>query len=88
MDLGFAGATAVVAGGSKGMGLAIAEAIGAEGASVAIMARDQAALDAAAQRIRCAGAPEVSRRRSRASVTRSAAREHIFSKIDTIISEA
>jgi 3-oxoacyl-[acyl-carrier protein] reductase len=59
MDLGFAGATAVVAGGSKGMGLAIAEAIGAEGASVAIMARDHAALDAAAQRIRCAGAPEV-----------------------------
>jgi NAD(P)-dependent dehydrogenase (short-subunit alcohol dehydrogenase family) len=39
MDLGLAGATAVVTGGSKGMGLAIAESLGAEGASVAIMAR-------------------------------------------------
>ena len=38
MDLGFNGATAVVTGGSKGMGLAIAESLGAEGASVAIMA--------------------------------------------------
>lgn len=59
MDLGFAGATAVVTGGSKGMGLAIAETLGAEGASVAIMARGQTALDAAADRVRNAGAPEV-----------------------------
>ncbi|OBA86626.1 short-chain dehydrogenase [Mycobacteriaceae bacterium 1482268.1] len=59
MDLGFEGATAVVTGGSKGMGLAIAEALGAEGASVAIMARGQQGLDAAAERIRAAGAPEV-----------------------------
>lgn len=49
MDLGFDGATAVVTGGSKGMGLAIAEGLGAEGASVAIMARGQAALDSAAR---------------------------------------
>jgi NAD(P)-dependent dehydrogenase (short-subunit alcohol dehydrogenase family) len=41
------------------MGLAIAESLGAEGASVAIMARGQAGLDAAAQRIRAAGAAEV-----------------------------
>lgn len=59
MDLGFEGARAVVTGGSKGMGLAIAESLGAEGASVAIMARGRAALDSAAQQIRCAGAPEV-----------------------------
>lgn len=59
MDLGFAGATAVVTGGSKGMGLAIAETLGAEGASVAIMARGQKALEAAADRVRSAGAPEV-----------------------------
>jgi len=59
MDLGFTGATAVVTGGSKGMGLAIAECLGEEGASVAIMARDQIALDAAAEKIRAAGAPEV-----------------------------
>ncbi|OBG82921.1 short-chain dehydrogenase [Mycobacterium sp. E1715] len=59
MDLGFEGATAVVTGGSKGMGLAIAESLAAEGASVAIMARGRAALDSAARRIRAAGAPEV-----------------------------
>ncbi|OCB59429.1 short-chain dehydrogenase [Mycobacterium malmoense] len=59
MDLGFDGATAVVTGGSKGMGLAIAESLGAEGASVAIMARGLAALDSAARKIRGAGAPEV-----------------------------
>ncbi|MGV0801363.1 SDR family NAD(P)-dependent oxidoreductase, partial [Mycolicibacterium elephantis] len=50
MDLGFEGATAVVTGGSKGMGLAIAETLGAEGASVAIMARGRRGLDAAAER--------------------------------------
>lgn len=59
MDLGFDGATAVVTGGSKGMGLAIAESLGAEGASVAIMARGRTALEAAVERIRTAGAPKV-----------------------------
>jgi 3-oxoacyl-[acyl-carrier protein] reductase len=39
MDLGLAGSTAVVTGGSKGMGLAIAETLAAEGANVAVMAR-------------------------------------------------
>lgn len=58
MDLGLGGATAVVTGGSKGMGLAIAECLAAEGASVAVMARNQAALDAAADKLRAAGAPE------------------------------
>lgn len=58
MDLGLVGATAVVTGGSKGMGLAIAESLAAEGASVAVMARDQRALDAAADKLRTAGAPE------------------------------
>ncbi|OBK39188.1 short-chain dehydrogenase [Mycobacterium sp. 1245111.1] len=59
MELGFNGATAVVTGGSKGMGLAIAESLGAEGAAVAIMARGRSALDSAAERIRNAGAPQV-----------------------------
>jgi 3-oxoacyl-[acyl-carrier protein] reductase len=59
MDLGYSGATAVVTGGSKGMGLAIAETLGSEGASVAIMARGRSGLDAAVERIREAGAPEV-----------------------------
>ena len=58
MDLGFAGSTAVVTGGSKGMGLAIAETLAAEGVSVAVMARGQQALDAAVSSLRRAGAPD------------------------------
>lgn len=58
MDLGFAGSTAVVTGGSKGMGLAIAETLAAEGASVAVMARSRGALDTAVASLRQAGAPD------------------------------
>jgi 3-oxoacyl-[acyl-carrier protein] reductase len=58
MDLGFAGSTAVVTGGSKGMGLAIAETLAAEGASVAVMARGRDALDAAVASLLEAGAPD------------------------------
>ena len=58
MDLGFTGSKAVVTGGSKGMGLAIAETLAAEGASVAVMARGRAALDAAVETMRQAGAPD------------------------------
>jgi len=45
MDLGLKGATAVVTGGSKGMGRAIAERLADEGAQVAILARGRQALD-------------------------------------------
>jgi 3-oxoacyl-[acyl-carrier protein] reductase len=58
MDLGLAGATAVVTGGSKGMGLAIAQTLAAEGARVAVMARGRAALDAAVDSLHAAGAPD------------------------------
>jgi 3-oxoacyl-[acyl-carrier protein] reductase len=58
MDLGYAGSTAVVTGGSKGMGLAIAQTLAAEGASVAVMARNRTALDDAVHTIREAGAPD------------------------------
>ncbi|MFN8068031.1 MAG: SDR family oxidoreductase [Mycolicibacterium insubricum] len=59
MDLGLSGAKAIVTGGSKGMGLATAECLAAEGASVAILARGRAALDDAAERVTAAGAPQV-----------------------------
>ena len=44
MDLGLADATAVVSGGSKGMGRAVAECLAGEGARVAVLARGEDAL--------------------------------------------
>jgi 3-oxoacyl-[acyl-carrier protein] reductase len=58
MDLGLGGSAAVVTGGSKGMGLAIAETLAAEGARVAVMARGRDALAAAEEALRAAGAPD------------------------------
>ncbi|HEX3289717.1 MAG TPA: SDR family NAD(P)-dependent oxidoreductase [Mycobacterium sp.] len=58
MDLGLAGASTVVTGGSKGMGLAIATTLATEGAQVAVMARGAAALDEAEKELRAAGAPD------------------------------
>lgn len=51
MDLGLTGARALVGGGSRGLGGAIAEALAAEGAKVAVVSRPGAALDAQAARL-------------------------------------
>jgi 3-oxoacyl-[acyl-carrier protein] reductase len=58
MDLGLAGAKAVVQGGTKGMGRAAAECFAADGANVAVLARTQADLDAAVARLLELGAPD------------------------------
>ncbi len=52
MDLSLQGARAIVTGGSSGLGLAIAHGLVAEGARVALVARSQEKLDAAADGIR------------------------------------
>jgi 3-oxoacyl-[acyl-carrier protein] reductase len=58
MDLGLAGARALVQGGTQGMGLAAAECFATDGASVAVMARTQTDLDATVERLRGLGAPD------------------------------
>ena len=52
MDLGIKGRVAIVAGSSKGIGFATAEAFAAEGCRVAMCARNAQGLEAAADKIR------------------------------------
>ncbi len=59
MDLGIADATAVVTGGSKGMGRAVAEILATDGARVAVMARGREALDETAASLTALGSPDV-----------------------------
>lgn len=55
MDLGLAGKVFVVTGGSRGLGLATAEVLRAEGARVVLAARDEASVSAAAARLDAVG---------------------------------
>ena len=58
MDLGLAGANVVIAGGTKGMGLAAAECFADDGANVAVLARGQEGLDAALATLQERGSPD------------------------------
>ena len=51
MDLGLKGKVAMVAGASRGLGFAVAQALANEGALVSIASRDEASICAAAQRL-------------------------------------
>jgi 3-oxoacyl-[acyl-carrier protein] reductase len=55
MDLGLHGSRAVITGGSRGIGFAIAQALAAEGAAVGLIARDADGLSRAAQKLRRQG---------------------------------
>jgi len=55
MDLGLRGRRALITGGSRGIGFAVAEALAAEGAAVGLVARDAAGLAEAAERLKAQG---------------------------------
>ena len=52
MELGLRGRTAVITGGSKGIGLGIARGLAAEGVKLALLARSKGDLDTAAGKLR------------------------------------
>ena len=79
MDLGLAGARALVQGGTQGMGRSAAECFAVEGARVAVLARTRADLDATAAHLRELGAPEAIG--LRADITRRDEVEAAFSEL-------
>ena len=92
MDLGLGGRRAVVTGGSKGLGAAIAQELVAEGAAVAICSRNEAELAATATRLRAGGGQVFARV---ADVTRAdeveafmAASAHQLGGIDILVNNA
>jgi NAD(P)-dependent dehydrogenase (short-subunit alcohol dehydrogenase family) len=92
MDLGLRGRTAIVTGGSKGIGHAIALELAAEGAQVVIAARGQAALDEVVGEIERGGgtAMGVAADMSRAGEAERLAQAAVdrFGRIDILVNNA
>ncbi|MFL5003573.1 MAG: SDR family NAD(P)-dependent oxidoreductase, partial [Xanthobacteraceae bacterium] len=89
MDLKLAGRTALITGGSKGIGLATAKWFAAEGVNLALVARSADALQKAAADIRKASAVDVEI--MPADLSDAAAREQVaqrFPDVDILVNNA
>jgi NAD(P)-dependent dehydrogenase (short-subunit alcohol dehydrogenase family) len=92
MDLGLGDRACIVTGGSRGIGLATAEALCREGASVLLVGRDAERLEAAAARCRAAGgraeAVSVDITETGADERVCAACQEIFGGLDVLVNNA
>ncbi|MBR0673217.1 short-chain dehydrogenase/reductase [Neoroseomonas soli] len=89
MDMQLQGKRVLVTGGSKGIGLACAEAFAAEGCDVVLSARDPAALAAAADRLRATRQVRVETLAADLSRTEERERLHAaFPEIDILVNNA
>ncbi len=93
MDLGFAGKVALVTGGSRGFGRAIAQTLAAEGADVALLARTEAELGQTAEAIAQATGrrvvPLVADVREQASVESAVGRAvEALGRLDVVVNSA
>jgi NAD(P)-dependent dehydrogenase (short-subunit alcohol dehydrogenase family) len=80
MDLGFADATAVIAGGTRGIGLATAVCLAEHGARVAVIGRNEARLTEAAATLATTGSPEVLT--LRADLASASDVDNVFATVD------
>jgi NAD(P)-dependent dehydrogenase (short-subunit alcohol dehydrogenase family) len=93
MEISLAGRAAVITGGSKGVGLAVARRFAASGADVTIMARGRAALDRAIETIRVTARGRVAAVQGDVAAAADLQRLHddavaSFGKIDILVNNA
>jgi NAD(P)-dependent dehydrogenase (short-subunit alcohol dehydrogenase family) len=93
MDISLSGRSAIITGGSKGIGLAVARRFAASGAEVAIVARGREALDAAVSAIKASAQTRVVGVQADVGVAADIQRAYdeamkAFGKIDIVINNA